>query len=70
MGDLSVEKRMILNTVKEIAKEKIKPRAAEIDEKEEFPWDTVKLYTENGLLTPLLPEEYGGITPRRAGLRW
>lgn len=52
---------MILTTVKDIAREKIKPRAAEIDEKEEFPWDTVKLFTENGLLTPLLPEEYGGI---------
>jgi len=52
---------MILDTVREMAREKIKPRAAEIDEKQEFPWDTVTLYTENGMLTPLLPEKYGGI---------
>ena len=61
MIELSQEQRMILNTVKEIAREKIKPRAAEIDEKAEFPWDTVKTYAENGILAPLLPEKYGGI---------
>jgi alkylation response protein AidB-like acyl-CoA dehydrogenase len=61
MIELNEEQRMILETVRNMAREKIKPRAAEIDEKQEFPWDTVKLYTENGLLTPLLPEKYGGI---------
>ena len=61
MIELNQEQRMVLNTVREIAQEKIKARAAEIDEKAEFPWDTVKTYTENGLLTPLLPEKYGGI---------
>jgi alkylation response protein AidB-like acyl-CoA dehydrogenase len=55
------EQKMILNTVKNIAREKIKPRAAEIDEKAEFPWDTIKTYVENGILAPLLPEKYGGI---------
>ncbi len=52
---------MILSTVRDIAQEKIKPRAAEIDISAEFPWDTVKVFSENGLLTPLLPEKYGGI---------
>jgi alkylation response protein AidB-like acyl-CoA dehydrogenase len=61
MIDLTQEQRMILNTVKDIAREKIKPRAAEIDEKAEFPWDTVKTYADNGILAPLLPEKYGGI---------
>ena len=61
MIELNQEQRMVLNTVREIAQEKIKARAAEIDEKAEFPWDTVRTYTENGLLTPLLPEKYGGI---------
>lgn len=61
MIELNDEQKMILETVREMAREKIKPRAAEIDEKQEFPWDTVKLYTENGVLTPLLPEKYGGI---------
>lgn len=61
MIDLTSEQNMILNTVRTITRDRIKPRAAEIDENQEFPWDTVKLFTENGLLTPLLPEQYGGI---------
>ena len=61
MIELNEEQRIILNTVKQISLEKIKPRAAEIDEKGEFPWDTVKILAENGILTPLLPEKYGGI---------
>ena len=58
---LTDEQKMILDTVREMAREKIKLRAAEIDEEQKFPWDTVKLYSENGVLTPLLPEKYGGI---------
>jgi alkylation response protein AidB-like acyl-CoA dehydrogenase len=58
---LNDEQKMILQTVKDIAEEKIKPRAAEVDEKGEFPWDNVRLFAENGILAPLLPEEYGGI---------
>jgi alkylation response protein AidB-like acyl-CoA dehydrogenase len=61
MIDLTEEQRMILSTVRKIAREVIKPRAAEIDESQEFPWDIVKVFTENGILTPLLPEKYGGI---------
>jgi len=61
MIDLSEEQRMILTTVKDISQKRIKHRAAEIDERQEFPWDTVKLFAENGILTPLLPEKYGGI---------
>ena len=40
---------------------KIAPRAKEIDEKQEFPHDIVKLYYENEFLTLMYPEEYGGI---------
>ncbi len=61
MIELSEEQRLILNTVRDVSREKVKPRAAEIDETGEFPWDTVELFTENGILTPLLPEKYGGI---------
>jgi len=61
MIEFTQEQRMILNTVKNIAREKIRPRAAEIDEKAEFPWDTVRTYAANGILAPLLPEKYGGI---------
>jgi alkylation response protein AidB-like acyl-CoA dehydrogenase len=61
MIELDEEQRLILNTVKQIAREKIKPRAAEIDEREEFPWDTVEVFAKNGLLSPLVPKKYGGI---------
>ena len=61
MIELNEEQRMVIATVRDISQQKIKPRAAEIDEKQEFPWDTVKLFAENGILTPLLPEKYGGI---------
>lgn len=61
MMDLNHEQLMILTTVKEIAQKEIKPRAAEIDSEQRFPWETVRVFAENGLLTPLLPEKYGGI---------
>ena len=47
MIELNEEQRMIIDTVRQITQEKIKPRASEIDENEEFPWDTVKLFAEN-----------------------
>lgn len=61
MIELSEEQRMMLNTVKEIVREKVAPRAAEMDERDQFPWDIVEVYAENGILAPLLPEKYGGI---------
>ena len=57
----SEEQQMILETVRTIARERVRPRAAEIDEKGEFPWDMLNLFAEQGILAPLLPEEYGGI---------
>ncbi|MCP4295525.1 MAG: acyl-CoA dehydrogenase [Proteobacteria bacterium] len=61
MNELSDEQQLILDTVKAIARDHIKPKAALIDQKGEFPWDTVRILAEHGLLSPLLPEEYGGI---------
>ncbi|MCF8142754.1 MAG: acyl-CoA dehydrogenase family protein [Deltaproteobacteria bacterium] len=61
MITLNIEQEMILATVREIVQNTIRLRAAEIDEKAEFPWDTVRIFSENGVLAPLLPEKYGGI---------
>ena len=36
------------------------PRAAEIDAKEEFPWDIVEVFAQQGFLSLLVPKEYGG----------
>ncbi len=61
MIDLDREQLMMLSTVRRIVDDVIRPNAAEIDETQAFPWDAVRVFTENGLLTPLLPERYGGI---------
>jgi len=61
MLTLTPEQNLILATVRKIVQDVIRPRAAEIDERAEFPWDTVRILAENGILAPLLPEAYGGI---------
>ncbi|RLB35786.1 MAG: acyl-CoA dehydrogenase [Deltaproteobacteria bacterium] len=61
MIQLDEQQKMILETVKNIARKELKPRAAEIDENAEFPWYAVKVFAENGILAPLVSEKYGGI---------
>jgi len=46
---LSDEQREIRGLVRTLAHERIAPRAAEIDESHEFPWDVVELFREHGL---------------------
>ena len=57
---LGEDEEMILTTVKDLVKDKIADRAAEIDQTGEFPWDIVDLYRETGILSLPIPEEYGG----------
>ncbi len=47
-------------SVRELSEEKIAPRAAEIDEQDEFPWDVHELFVENELMAVGYPEEFGG----------
>jgi alkylation response protein AidB-like acyl-CoA dehydrogenase len=56
----STEQRQIKDMVAEFADEEIRPRAAEIDETDEFPWDLVDQMAELGLMGMPIPEEYGG----------
>jgi alkylation response protein AidB-like acyl-CoA dehydrogenase len=58
---LNDEQREIRDLVRQLARERIAPRAAEIDESHEFPWDIVELYRENDLFGLLYDEEYGGL---------
>src|SRR6266853_4304584 len=58
---LSDEQREIRDLVRTIARERIAPRAAEIDETHEFPWDVVELFRENDIFGLLFDEEYGGL---------
>ncbi len=58
--ELTEEQRILKETVSRIAKDKVAPGAIERDEKEEFPWDMVKLLAENGIFGIDFPEKYGG----------
>ena len=46
--------------VRELASERIAPRAAEIDEKAEFPWDLKDLLASQDLLGTCFSEDHGG----------
>jgi alkylation response protein AidB-like acyl-CoA dehydrogenase len=46
--------------VRELASERIAPRAAEIDEKQEFPWDLKELLAQQDLLGTCFEERHGG----------
>jgi alkylation response protein AidB-like acyl-CoA dehydrogenase len=48
--------------VREIVQGKVAPRAAEIDEKGEYPEDIHKVFAENGILAIPFPEAYGGVS--------
>jgi hypothetical protein len=58
--ELSEEHKMIRETARRIARERVAPRAAEIDEKEEYPHDIFQVFREAGLLGLSIPQEYGG----------
>ncbi len=58
--DLTEEQKMFRDSIRELVKEKVEPRAMEIDEKGEFPWDIVEVFKENDILGLPFAEEYGG----------
>lgn len=59
--DLTEEQKMIRDTVRQFAEEVIAPRAAEIDEMDEFPHDIWKQMADLGFISLTLPEEFGGM---------
>jgi alkylation response protein AidB-like acyl-CoA dehydrogenase len=58
---LSDEQREIREHVRTLARERIAPRAHEIDKTAEFPWDVVELFRENDVFGVMYDEAYGGI---------
>src|ERR1700709_1670227 len=48
------------DTIRQIVRERVAPRAAEIDAKAEYPWDLRKLFAEQDLLGLPFDEEHGG----------
>jgi len=58
---LSEKHTMIQMIAEKIAREKVAPRAKEIDAKGAFPWDLVDVYKKQGFLYLMMPERFGGL---------
>ncbi|HZO40279.1 MAG TPA: acyl-CoA dehydrogenase family protein [Methylomirabilota bacterium] len=57
---LTAEQREVRDLVRAIARDRIAPRAAEVDETEAYPEDGLKLLGDQGLMGLYIPEAYGG----------
>src|SRR5213596_3168717 len=57
---LSDELLALQDSVRRLAQDKVRPRAREIDETNEYPQDLFELFRDAGLLGLVIPEEYGG----------
>jgi alkylation response protein AidB-like acyl-CoA dehydrogenase len=58
---LTDEQRMLRQAVRDLAEDKIAPRAAEVDETGEFPFDVLAALVKAGFHAVHVPEEYGGM---------
>ncbi|HWI71692.1 MAG TPA: acyl-CoA dehydrogenase family protein [Baekduia sp.] len=58
--DIPQELRDFRDLVRQIAVERVAPRAAEIDASDEYPWDLRGLLAENDILALPFAEEHGG----------
>jgi alkylation response protein AidB-like acyl-CoA dehydrogenase len=57
---LTQDQEMIRDLARQIAHDRVLPVRAELDEKEEFPSEIMKVLAQAGLFGVFLPEEYGG----------
>ena len=57
----SSDEEMLIEMVRELAQEKVAPRAAEIDATGKFPWDMKELLAKQDILGMPFPEELGGL---------
>jgi len=55
------QNRLLRESVRQIARTRVAKRAAEIDRAGVFPWDMAELFAQQGYLSLMLPEEYGGM---------
>jgi len=60
MFELSQNQRGIQNAARRLARDKIRPRAAEVDVTEEYPWKNVALLQGAGYMGMTIPNKYGG----------
>ena len=58
---LTDEQRELRELVRTLTRERIAPRAAEIDETHAFPWDVVEVFREHGIFGLFFDEADGGL---------
>ncbi len=58
---LSEEQRTMKSLARRIAEERILPVRAELDEKEEFPWEIMKDLADSDMFRVFIPEKYEGL---------
>jgi 3-sulfinopropanoyl-CoA desulfinase len=57
---LSDEQKLLQEAARRLAEDAIKPRAAEVDRTEAYPWDNVENLTRAGFMGMTIPTRYGG----------
>ncbi len=58
---LTDQQKMLQETARKLASREIRPRAAEIDRSEAYPWDNVQKLTDAGFMGMTIPTQYGGL---------
>jgi butyryl-CoA dehydrogenase/acyl-CoA dehydrogenase len=57
---LTEEQQAFRQSIRELVEDKLAPRATEIDEADEYPWDIDEQLVKNGFAGVSYPEEFGG----------
>ncbi|GAC1357663.1 MAG: acyl-CoA dehydrogenase family protein [Ktedonobacteraceae bacterium] len=55
------DEKALIEAIRELARERVAPRAAAIDRSGEFPWDMKDLLAQQDILAMAFPVEYGGV---------
>jgi alkylation response protein AidB-like acyl-CoA dehydrogenase len=58
---LNEQQKTLRSLTRKIAEERIRPVRAELDEKEEFPWDIIRELAASDLFRIFVPEQYDGL---------
>jgi alkylation response protein AidB-like acyl-CoA dehydrogenase len=61
ISHLSEDEQTLIEAIREIARERVAPRAAAIDHTGEYPWDMKELLAQQDILAMPFPEEYDGL---------
>jgi alkylation response protein AidB-like acyl-CoA dehydrogenase len=61
VAHINEDEKALIEAIRELARERVAPRAAEIDHTAQFPWDLKELLAQQDILAMPFPAEYGGI---------